>query len=248
MSKKPIVRVCISPALYELYRQQEGITVVVDIFRATSAICTALQNGVNEVIPVASIHDAKRYAEDDDVIIAAERGGEVVDGFKYGNSPLSYIDNPEIIGKTLVLTTTNGTQAIDAAKNDGALVIGAFCNLDVLTAWLINENQDVMILCSGWKNRLNLEDSLFAGAVVDALLNSGFEYDIDSDAAIITRLLYTSSGNDMLGFLENSSHRNRLKNLHLEKDIEYCLQRNTCHVVPKLTGGAIKNILKQPAY
>jgi 2-phosphosulfolactate phosphatase len=71
--------------LYELYRQAEGITVVVDVFRATSAICTALQHGVKEIIPVASIHDAKRYSEDDEVIIAAERGGEVVDGFEYGN-------------------------------------------------------------------------------------------------------------------------------------------------------------------
>ncbi len=234
--------------MYELYRQEEGITVVVDIFRATTAICTALQNGVVEVIPVASIHDAKRYSNDDDVIIAAERGGEVVEGFKYGNSPLSYINNPEIVGKSLVLTTTNGTQAIEAAKTDGELVIGAFSNLKVLTEWLIKEDQDVMILCAGWKNRLNLEDGLFAGAVVDILLNAGYEFDIDSDAAIITRLLYTTSKNDMGKFLENSSHRNRLKNLHLEKDIDYCLQLNTCNVVPKLLGGVIKNVLKQEAY
>jgi 2-phosphosulfolactate phosphatase len=248
LAKKPVVRVCISPALYELYRQAEGVTVVVDIFRATTAICTALQNGVNEIIPVASIHDAKRYQEDDEVIIAAERGGEIVDGFKYGNSPLSYINNPDIAGKTLVLTTTNGTQAIDAAKNDGDLVIGAFSNLEVLTEWLIKENQDVMILCSGWKNRLNLEDSLFAGAVVDALLKAGFEFDIDSDAAIIARLLYTTAEKDLSKFLENSSHRNRLKNLNLEDDIEYCLTLNTCQVVPKLIGNSIKNAIRPSAH
>ncbi len=244
MTKQPIVRVCISPALYELYRQAEGITVVVDVFRATSAICTALQHGVKEIIPVASIHDAKRYSEDDEVIIAAERGGEVVDGFEYGNSPLSYINNPKVVGKTLVLTTTNGTQAIDAAKNDGDLVIGSFCNLQVLTDWLIQEKQDVMILCSGWKNRLNLEDTLFAGALVDNLLNNGFDFDIDSDAAITARLLYTTAGNDFEKFLEHSSHRNRLKNLNLEKDIQYCLELNTCSVVPKLIGNSLKNVLK----
>jgi 2-phosphosulfolactate phosphatase len=248
LARKPVVRVCISPALYELYRQAEGITVVVDIFRASSAICTALQNGVTEVIPVASIHDAKRYTDDDDMIIAAERGGEVVDGFKYGNSPLSYINNPEIIGKSLVLTTTNGTQAIDAARNDGELVIGSFCNIKVLSDWLIKENQDVMILCAGWKNRMNLEDSLFAGALVDILLKAGFEYDIDSDAAITAKTLFDSANGDLMKFLEHSSHRNRLKNLHLEKDIEYCLQLNTCQVVPKLIGGAIKNVVKQTAY
>jgi len=247
LAKKPVVRVCISPALYELYRQAEGITVVVDIFRATSAICTALQNGVTEVIPVASIHDAKRYSEDDDMVIAAERGGEIVEGFKYGNSPLSYINNKEIIGKTLVLTTTNGTQAIEAAKNDGDLVIGSFCNIQVLSNWLVSEGQDVMILCAGWKNRMNMEDSLFAGALVDILLKAGFEYDIDSDAAITAKTLFEASKGDMLGFLENSSHRNRLKNLHLEQDIEYCLQLNTCNVVPKLIGNSLKNVLKQTA-
>lgn len=244
MSKQPIVRVCISPALYELYRQQDGITVVVDILRATSAICTALQNGVNEVIPVASVHDAKMYSSDEDVRIAAERGGEVVEGFVYGNSPLSYINNPDIVGKTLVLTTTNGTQAIEAARNDGELVVGAFCNLDVLSAWLIEQKMDVMILCSGWKNRLNLEDTLFAGALVDILLRNGFSYDIDSDAAITAQVIYQTGKNDMLKFLENSSHRNRLKNLHLEKDVEYCLTPNTCKVVPKLTGSGLKNVLK----
>lgn len=244
VNRQPIVRVCISPALYELYRQQEGITVVVDVLRATSAICTALQNGVTEVIPVASIHDAKRYEGDDEVRIAAERGGEVVEGFVYGNSPLSYINNPDIQGKTLVLTTTNGTQAIDAAKNDGELVIGAFSNLQVLSDWLIEQHQDVMILCAGWKNRMNLEDTLFAGALVDILLNNGFSYDIDSDAAITARVIYQAGKNDLIGFLENSSHRNRLKNLHLEKDIEYCLTLNTCQVVPKLNGIGLKNALK----
>lgn len=242
MIRKPIVKVCVSPALYDLYRQEKGITVVVDIFRATTAICSALHNGVSQIIPVASIQDAKGYTAFENVIIAAERNGEIVEGFKYGNSPLSYINNTEIVGKILVLTTTNGTQAINAAKDDGELVIGAFSNLNVLSNWLINEQKDVMILCSGWKNRLNLEDTIFAGALADNLLNAGFEYDIDSDAAITARLLYTNCRNNINAFLENSSHRNRLKNLNLNNDINYCLQLDTCNVVPKLNNGIIKNV------
>jgi len=248
LNRKPVVRVCVSPALYELYKQAEGITVVVDILRASSAICTALEHGISEIIPVASIHEAKTFMGEDETIIAAERGGEVVDGFKYGNSPLSYINNKEVKGKTLVLTTTNGTQAIDAAKNDGDLVIGAFSNLNVLAEWLVKENQDVMILCAGWKNRLNLEDALFAGALVNELLAAGFSYDIDSDAAIMSQVLYNEAKPNMIKFLENSSHRNRLKNLHLEEDVEYCLQLNTCKVVPKLVGSVLKNVAKVTAH
>lgn len=220
------------------------MTVVVDIFRATSAICTAMQHGVKNVIPVASIEDAQKYSGDE-FIIAAERGGEVVNGFSYGNSPLSYKDNPNIINKTLVLTTTNGTQAIEAAKNDGELVIGAFSNLSALHDFLVEKNKDVMILCAGWKNRMNLEDTLFAGALAKRLLEHHFVYDIDSDAAISAITLYEKASENMLEFLKNSSHRNRLKKLDLENDVNYCLELDTCDVVPYLKDGSLIDYKKQ---
>lgn len=243
MTTPPVIRICLTPALYPIYRDDNSIVVVVDIFRATSAICTALHHGMTAVIPVAAIEEAKNYPGNG-YIVAAERGGEVVDGFAYGNSPLSYRNNPDIVGKKLVLTTTNGTQAITAAKDAAALCVGAFSNITALSSWLIAQQKDVMILCAGWKNRLNLEDTIFAGALARLLLNQGFVLDIDSDAALTALTLYEQSKENMNRFLEPSSHRQRLSKLNLEKDIEYCLQWDTTTVVPVLMNGELINIQK----
>lgn len=227
----PIVKVCFSPLLYPLYASKETVTVVVDILRATSAICTAFEHGISRVIPVPDVEDTYFYKDHDDVIVAAERGGEVVEGFRYGNSPFSYM-NGEIVGKTLVITTTNGTQAIEAAKDSQVILVGAFVNFEAITEVLRAINRDVMILCAGWKNRFNLEDTLFAGAVTENLLDAGFSYATDSDAALASLSLFQAAKDNMYGFLSNSSHRNRLERLNLEEDVKYCMSFNKTRCVP----------------
>ncbi len=239
--KKTTIRVCVSPAMYALYREENCITVVVDIFRATSAICSAMHNGVKRVIPVAKIEEAQAFIGEE-YILAAERSGEIVEGFQYGNSPLLFLNNSNIVDKTLVITTTNGTQAIELAKNDGDLCIGAFSNFSILTDWLIAQQKDVMVLCAGWKNRLNVEDTLFAGAVVEKLIENGFQFDIDADAALISETLYKSAKNDMESFLKRSSHRQRLKKLNLEDDIAFCLKMDTAPVIPFLQNGGLEKL------
>lgn len=224
--------------LYPLYAAKETVTVVVDVLRATSAICTAFEHGISRVIPVPDVEDTYFYKDHDDVIVAAERGGEVVEGFSYGNSPFSYM-NDEIKGKTLVITTTNGTQAIEAAKDSQIILVGSFLNFDALTETLRNIDRDVMVLCAGWKNRFNLEDTLFAGAVTENLLEAGFSYATDSDAALASLSLYKSAKNDLFEFLENSSHRNRLERLNLEEDVKYCLSFNKTRCVPYLKGDSL---------
>jgi 2-phosphosulfolactate phosphatase len=196
---------------------------------------------MKSVIPVASVEEAQKYAGKG-YIVAAERGGEVVEGFSYGNSPLSYRNNPDIIGKKLVLTTTNGTQAIAVARDAAKLCVGAFSNITTLSSWLVSQQNDVMILCSGWKNRLNLEDTIFAGALTRLLLNQGFQLDIDSDAALTALTLYEQSKADIYRFLEPSSHRQRLSKLNLHKDIEYCLQWDTTSAIPVLINGELINL------
>lgn len=228
------VRVCPSPALYPYYAGENQITVVVDILRATSAICAALYNGVKSVIPVSTVEQALGF-KGPEIIYAAERNGQVVEGFSYGNSPLSYINNSEVIGKTLVLSTTNGTQAIEIAKNNGPLVIGAFSNLHVLADFLIRERQeDVLVLCAGWKNKFNLEDTLFAGALSEILIQNGYGLETDADTTLMSIYLYNQSRADLLTFLMNSSHQNRLKHLNLKEDIDWCLQYDTAPVIPLL--------------
>lgn len=236
LGKGKIVRVCPSPALFPYYQAPEQVTVVVDILRATSAISAALFHGAKGVIPVASIEEAEAY-KGTGALVAAERGGAIVPGFQYGNSPLSYIENPEIKGKDLVLSTTNGTQAIDVAKDHGPLVTGAFSNLSALTTFLHETcPQDVLVLCAGWKNRINLEDTMFAGSLAARLLQLGYGVDTDADATLTALYLFEKANEDLDAFMANSSHRNRLQHLDLKADIAWCMQEDTCPVIPWLEG------------
>ncbi len=230
----PIISVCLSPDLYPRYRERPSITVVVDVFRATTAIAAALHHGIKAVRPVAGLEAMAKIPKSEHRLMAAERGGEVVEGFDLGNSPLSYVNRPEILGKELVLSTTNGTQAIEVARHDGPLVTGAFVNLGVLSKYLVDQQQDVMILCAGWKGRINLEDSLFAGSLVKELSLKGFGLDSDADAPLMALHLHEIAGENRAHFLRFSSHRTRLKHLQLSEDIDYCLKENTAPVVPLL--------------
>jgi 2-phosphosulfolactate phosphatase len=240
--RMPIVKVCFSPMLYPLYASKESVTVVVDILRATSAICTAFQHGIAKVIPVPEVDDTYFYKNNEDCIIAAERGGEIVEGFTFGNSPFSYM-GPEIKGKTLVITTTNGTQAIEASKDSDIILIGSFSNFSLLTEQLAELQKDVMILCAGWKNRFNLEDTLFAGGVVDYLRENGFDYALDSDAAIASLTLFQAAKSNPLKYLKDSSHSKRLQRLHLDRDVEYCLTYDTAPVLPYLKTNYLTNAM-----
>jgi 2-phosphosulfolactate phosphatase len=235
MKKSParMIEVCGSPLLFSLYDHAESIVVVIDILRATSSICVALEHGAERIVPVAGIEEAKTYREKG-FVIAAERNGEMIEGFDFGNSPFSFMGD-NVKGKSIAFSTTNGTQAIDVAKRSHQVVIGSFLNLDGLCDWLIKQEKDVLCLCSGWKNRFNLEDTLFAGAVVHQLKNSGLS-DTNCDSAIAAEHLYLAAKDDMYKFLENSSHRKRLERLNIERDIEYCLTPNQTRVIPILQG------------
>ena len=236
----PVVKVCFTPALYALYSSRESITVVVDILRATSAMCTAFEHGVECIIPVSEVEDTYFYKADPNCILAAERGGRIVEGFSYGNSPKDYM-RPHVKGKTLVITTTNGTQAIEIASNSGLILIGSFLNLSALSEALGQLQHDVMILCAGWKNRFNLEDTLFAGALVYRLLQYGYSYSVDSDAAIASLTIYKASNENYYKFLEGSSHRNRLASLNLEEDVRFCLTPDYTRALPYMDGHIMRD-------
>ena len=115
MINKPRVEVCFTPNLFPLHIEDFQVVVVIDVLRATSAICTAFHHGVKKIIPVSKLEEAIEYKEKG-YIVAAERKGKIVPGFDYGNSPFTYM-NQNLKNKTLVLTTTNGTRAINTAKN-----------------------------------------------------------------------------------------------------------------------------------
>lgn len=227
--EKRKIQTCYSPALYPLFHEEDTIVVVVDVLRATSAICTAFENGVKKMIPVAGLDEAQRY-KDAGYLVAAERNAIKEEGFDFGNSPYHYMTD-EVKGKTIVISTTNGTQAIEAAKGKALIVVGSFLNLSAISNWLKKQEKDVLILCAGWKNKFNLEDSLFAGALANQLRATDSFYTL-CDSTIAAGYLYERAEKDLYGFLEVSSHRHRLKNLELESDIKYCLQIDIFTCIP----------------
>ena len=224
---------CFSPYLYPVYADTESIVVVIDVFRATSAICVAFANGAEKIIPVASIEEAMDYKKQG-MLAGAERNAIKLEGFDFGNSPYDYMGD-HVKGKTIALTTTNGTQAIEAARHAYKVVIGSFLNIDALCDWLIKQNRNVLLLCSGWKNKFNLEDSLFAGAVTQQLLDKSKNYHL-GDGCLALKYLYQLGKERPTKFLSYSSHKERYAKLQLKKDIRYCLMPNSAPVVPVLEG------------
>ena len=227
------LHVCLSPSLLPLFKVDEYITVIVDIFRATSSICYGIENGADAIIPVAEVEECLAYRDKEThFLLAAERNGEVVAGFDFGNSPFSYTKE-KVEGKTVVLTTTNGTHALHLSRSAKKIVIGSFLNLTSLCNWLKTQNENVLLVCAGWKNNFNLEDTLFSGAVVDQLKSGDFKTD---DAAIASNDLYQLAKNDLNAYLEKTSHSERLKKLGIEADIAFCLNVDITTAIPILHG------------
>ena len=230
------IEVCFSPGEYHLYQEEFDLVVVLDVLRATSAICTAIEHGVKEIIPVATLDEARAY-QAEGYLVAAERGGQIVKGFDLGNSPFSYMD-PALKGQTVVLTTTNGTKAINMARNKKTVVIGSLNNLDALCEWLIRQQRDVLVLGSGWKDKFNLEDTICAGAIADQCLKSG-RFFADEDSTVAAKFIFRSSRDNMFAFLKASSHRRRLRKLNLNEDVKHCLTPNNCTAIPVLEGRSL---------
>ncbi|HEY8401757.1 MAG TPA: 2-phosphosulfolactate phosphatase [Cytophagaceae bacterium] len=228
------IEVCLTPELVDLYGVENKVVVVVDILRATSCMTTAIAHGIKSIIPVATLDECKAL-KGQSCITAAERDGKMAEGFDLGNSPFSYMQEA-LKGKTIAMTTTNGTLAITKSKNAAEVIVGSFLNKSAVINYLISQPNDVLILCAGWKGKVNLEDTLFAGAVVEGV--KGY-FDSENDSAIAAQVLYQTARQDMLSFLSNSSHAKRLHNLNIKKDIEFCLTEDVYNVIPVLKGNSL---------
>lgn len=225
------IEVCLTPELVSLYGTKGKVVVVIDILRATSCMTTAIAHGIKSLIPVATLEECKALQKKGH-IAAAERDGKMADGFDIGNSPFSYMDK-SLVGKSIAVTTTNGTLAISKSKDAEEIVIGSFLNKTAIINYLNSQSKDVLLLCAGWKGKINLEDTLFAGAVIEGLQDSFFS---ENDSAITAHTLYQFAKKDMMKFLSNSSHVRRLKGLNITKDIAFCLEQDVYNVIPVLRG------------
>lgn len=235
MAEKTI-ETCLSPELIKLYDLNEKTVVIIDVFRATSVMVTALSQGVKEIMPFGEVEDC-RSMKGQGYMIAGERGGAQIEGFDLGNSPLAYLDQMHR-NKKLAMTTTNGTLALKKSMGASEIVIGAFLNLSSLVEWLIKNDRSVILHCAGWKGMINFEDTLFAGAVVDQLSDRMNP----CDASMMAADLYSDKKDGILEFLLSSSHAQRLKKINedIVGDIEHCCKVDLYNHVPVYKDGFLK--------
>lgn len=224
------IEVCFSPELIHLHEVTGKLVVVVDIFRATSTMVAALSHGVTEILPFADL-EACRAMQSHGYLIAAERDGLTAPGFELGNSPVAYTDGT-YAGRKLAMTTTNGTVAIEKSKGAAEILIGAFPNLQATATYIQSRNLDVLIHCAGWKGRFNLEDSLYAGALVQAL---GESHSNREDGALAMGSLFTQVGANLASYLSQVAHAKRLQNHGIGADIAFCLSLNQYEQVVRLS-------------
>jgi 2-phosphosulfolactate phosphatase len=238
------VEVCFSPGLFQdVLTTGDFIVVLVDILRATTTICTAVANGVEAIIPVAS-HEEARQLKSEGFLVASEKDGVQVDFADFGNSAFSFT-REAIGGKTLVYCTTNGTRALQMAKSASSIAIGAFINISALTEWLAGQQKNVVILCSGWKNKFCLEDTLFAGALTGRLLETCL-FQTECDSANASMDLWHLAEGDVLAYVEKAAQRHRLKKLGLDDVIPYSFACDRVNVVPLFDGKQIKGYVAHP--
>jgi len=219
--------------------------VIIDVLRATSTIAAALHNGAKSIIPVDSVAECIKLGKQMEAVTAGERDGQIAEGLEYGNSPFTY-PAEFIKGKTLVLTTTNGTKLLHMALSENAkgIITGSFSNLSAVCNYITEQKQNVILACAAWKDRVNLEDTLFAGAVVNRIKES---FSINCDASKIAETLYVEAEDDLYEFMKkkNASHYHRLMNFGLEKDIRYCFTIDNHNVLPLYKDGRL--VAKQDA-
>lgn len=236
---KPTLFTSLSPALLHLYDVSNSVVVIIDVLRATSTIAVALHNGAKCVIPVDSVNRCIELGKQIGGITAGERDGKVAEGLTYGNSPFEY-PREFIEGKTLVFTTTNGTRLLQMALDKGAqeIVTGSFPNLTAACDYLLKMNKNVILGCAAWKDRVNMEDMLFAGAVIS---NVKKHCSISCDSSYIAETIYKKAGGDLFGFMKknSASHYQRLMRFGLEKDIRFCLTADVANVLPLYENGKL---------
>jgi 2-phosphosulfolactate phosphatase len=236
---KPVLFTVFTPRLLDLYNLENSVVVIIDVFRATSTIAAALYNGAKKIYAVESVEECMEKGKKLNALTAGERDGKIIEGLQHGNSPLEY--PPEIIkDKTLALTTTNGTKILTMAlqQNAETVITGSFPNIGAVQDFLLSQNKNVILACAGWKDCFNLEDTLFAGALVCRVKNN---FTIHCDSSLAAENIHLQHRNNLNSFIRQTTHWHRLQAYGLENDLDYCVTENIANVLPKYnpTVGAI---------
>ncbi|MBD7910897.1 MULTISPECIES: 2-phosphosulfolactate phosphatase family protein [Clostridium] len=221
---------------------KDNIVVVIDMLRATSVITTALMNGCKEVIPLLTVEEAfemrKRLGKEN-CILGGERRAVRIDGFDLSNSPLEYTKE-QVFGKTIIITTTNGTRTLTNCTAADKIFVGCMLNARALANRLMEVNKDLVIVNAGTNGQFSMDDYICTGLIINEIkkINNNVEL---TDIAFTAEKLYEESTN-VLEYISNARHYNVMINLGLEKDINYCVQKNITNIVPEYSEGHIIGI------
>lgn len=217
--------------------------VIIDILRASSSITTAIAQGAKKVIPVEDMSDAVKIAhtmDANDYLLCGEKNGVKIEGYHLGNSPLEY--TKEVIeNKTLIFNTTNGTKAIKKAALANKVYIGSFLNQQAILHALVQHDDEVILICSGWRGRLALEDTLFAGSILYHLFE-GVLPKKTKDEVKVAFGLYEKFKHNLEETITSSDHSYRLRKLAPENDVSFCCQVDKFDVLPGMRDGLITNL------
>jgi len=230
------LEICFTPAIFEAHADSDAVVVIIDVLRATSSICAAFANGVNEIIPVATVEEA-REMKASGYLIAAERDGFVLDFADFGNSPFNF-SAEKVRGRTVAYSTTNGTGIMKRASECHDVVIGSYLNFTSLCMWLGTQDRKVVIVCAGWKTRFSLEDAVCAGAIADRLLSGG-GFTTVCDSVHAATDLWKAAKADLTGYIEKAAQRSRLRDKGLDDCLEYCHTFDVTDVIPVLRNGRL---------
>lgn len=228
------IDVCFTPGDFNAAKYENYHAVVIDVLRATTSIATACANNCC-VIPVKTIEAAQSIkTQNPQVLLAGERGGLLIPGFDLGNSPYEY-SQTQVAGKTIVMTTTNGTLALTKAATAPKVYIMSFVNISSILAALRQQQQNVVIICAGSEGNFSLEDTLCAGLAAERLHQTAEL----SDTAMACQAMYRDFAGDLVNRVSQSSHASYLCRIGFEKDIILCLQQDTLEITPVFAANRI---------
>lgn len=224
------IEICLTPKLIDHYSLKNKIIVVVDILRATSLITTMFQNELDKLIPVKSLDEAKEY-KNNGYLVAAERNGKKVEFADFDNSPFTFTKE-KISGKTIVYSTTNGTNTINLVKEAEQVILASFLNLTSVSDYLTSQGKDILILCSGWQGNYCTEDALFAGCLSEKLLHNNFKFQEDAVSTSIE--IWQNAKNNLQEYVKDIFQYKRLMKFGFKNILEYCFQIDTANTIPVL--------------
>lgn len=236
--------VCLLPLEVTEERIKDRAVAVIDVLRASTSILTALENGARSIIPTDSVADAMEKAqqfERDTLLLCGERDGKKIVGFDLGNSPFEY--RADLVkGKTIIFSSTNGSRTMLKTHGSRSTIVACMNNLSASIQYLLQQNVDIVIVCSGKLSRFSLEDAVCAGLIVNMIAEANPEF-VLTDGALAASALAMVHGSDLLGMLELSRHGGYLQSIGMGDDLPVCAQVDRFASVPVYREGKIQRYI-----